>query len=670
MSQCFSQLLKLVNIISLCFLFASIGIGQNDLLKNDLNKSFEKFDLVRINTQQAVNDFESGKMLKIQTNERKFDLVLERRDMRPARFRAEDTGVNGVRRLERNSVSTFKGYISGETNSKVRLSLDGEKVEGFFVSEGTRFFIESAKKYSKQANNTDFIVYKAEDYLGEDEFDCNSDIMEKIESGKEFVAEQKVANLVGAGVIELATEADFQFVSELGSPTQANNEILSILNMVEGVFEEQLDLSIQVVFQHTWSTADPYTGTNPSVLANSFKNYWNANYSLTEVPRDAAHLFSSKSGVLSQGYAFIGAICANPAFAYGISGRITWTPGKYLVTTHELGHNVGGNHAEAAQSCGNTIMNSALSGSTPLLFCQFSKNEIGNFVNTSGSCLTPPNNSRTRFDFDGDNKTDAAIYRPSLGQWWYLRSSDIQSRAYQFGTSTDKIVPADYTGDGKTDIAVWRPSNGEVFVLRSEDSSFYSFPFGTSGDIPAPADFDGDNIDDFAVFRPSSAIWYILQSSGGITIQGFGINGDMPVVNDYDGDGKADLAIFRPGVYQWWINKSSGGVTALQFGAAGDKPVPADFTGDGKSDMAFWRPSTGQWFIVRSEDSSFYAAPFGSNGDVPVAGDYDGDGKADLAVWRPNNSTWYMLGSQNGFSAVGFGLSNDDPVPASFLPSN
>ena len=98
----------------------------------------------------------------------------------------------------------------------------------------------------------------------------------------------------------------------------------------------------------------------------------------------------------------------------------------------------------------------------------------------------------TRFDLDGDNKTDIGIFRPAPGEWWYLRSSDGGNRAFQFGQSTDMNVTADYTGDGKSDIAFFRPSTGSWFILRSEDGSFYSFPFGLSTDIPAPADYDSD----------------------------------------------------------------------------------------------------------------------------------------------------------------------------------
>lgn len=41
--------------------------------------------------------------------------------------------------------------------------------------------------------------------------------------------------------------------------------------------------------------------------------------------------------------------------------------------------------------------------------------------------------SRTRFDFDGDGKTDTSIFRPSVGEWWFLRSSDGGNYATQFG---------------------------------------------------------------------------------------------------------------------------------------------------------------------------------------------------------------------------------------------
>lgn len=273
-------------------------------------------------------------------------------------------------------------------------------------------------------------------------------------------------------------------------------------------------------------------------------------------------------------------------------------------------------------------------------------------------------------DFDGDGRADISIFRPNVGEWWYLKSSTGGNGTIQFGNSSDKITPGDFTGDRKTDIAFWRPSTGFWFVLRSEDSSFFSFPFGAPGDIPAFADYDGDGKTDASVFRPSVATWFILRSSdGGTTISSFGTSTDKPVPADYDGDGKADIAIFRPSVGEWWYAKSSTGQTvALQFGSSTDKPVPGDYTGDGKVDIAFFRPSTGFWFILRSEDNSFFSFPFGTPDDIPTPGDYDGDGKFDTAVFRPSNSTWFLNQTTAGVGIITFGISGDQPVPNAFVP--
>jgi uncharacterized delta-60 repeat protein len=272
-------------------------------------------------------------------------------------------------------------------------------------------------------------------------------------------------------------------------------------------------------------------------------------------------------------------------------------------------------------------------------------------------------------DFDGDGKTDISVFRPSVGEWYFQRSSNSAVNGAQFGSSTDKPIPADYTGDGKTDIAFFRPSSGEWFILRSEDFSFYAFPFGLATDIPSPGDFDGDGKADQAVFRPSNGVWYVNKSTGGVTIQPFGVNGDRTVVADYDGDGKSDIAIFRPSVGEWYYLRSSDSqVRGAQFGAGTDKTVQGDYTGDGKADFAFFRPSTGQWFVLRSEDSSFFASPFGISTDIPTIGDYDGDGKFDQAVFRPSNGVWYINRSTAGVQIQQFGTGTDLPLPSYYLP--
>ena len=292
-------------------------------------------------------------------------------------------------------------------------------------------------------------------------------------------------------------------------------------------------------------------------------------------------------------------------------------------------------------------------------------------------------------DFDGDGRTDPSLVRNTGGgpsgqiTWFNSNSSGTPvSTTTPWGLLTDRLTPEDFDGDGKTDIAVWRegpPFSSFFYILQSQSGTLRTDQFGQTGDDPTVVgDYDGDGMSDPAVWRQGAGagnpgFWYFRSSvSGAIIGTQFGQNGDTPAPGDYDGDGAFDFAVQRSvgGQGVFFIRQSTDGDTSVQFGQPTDTIVPGDYDGDGKYDIATTRSSGAaiQWFVRRSSDGVINSFTFGvSATDFLTQGDWDGDGKTDISVWRPNANPalnfFYWRRSSDGVVAhTEWGQNGDIPV--------
>jgi subtilisin-like proprotein convertase family protein len=240
-------------------------------------------------------------------------------------------------------------------------------------------------------------------------------------------------------------------------------------------------------------------------------------------------------------------------------------------------------------------------------------------------------------DFDGDAITDLAFWRPSLGRFSVLRSSrsgevTLDMRLGKQGDTA--TVVDDYDGDGRTDFAVYRAGAGagnpSVTEIIFSNGGRASLTTGETGALPVGgSDGNGDGRADVWIQSDAGAgvgRFRVFDSFSGGPLQDFtaGTPSDFVTLGQYVGTPVEDLMLIRTvtGAQNWFIRDSATGVLAapVVFGVTGNSRLAADFDGDGIRDIANWAAgATPQFNWRRSSDSAVGVLVFGVAGDFPIA---------------------------------------------------
>jgi len=376
-------------------------------VQQDLQQVFTMHEDLQIDPKSMADLAQGSGRISLATATRNFQLQMRPNDLRAADYQAEETAPGGIARsVAMPAVSTYKGNVVDVWGSDARLTITNSTVEGMIVTPTETYYVEPAQKFSDLAQPHDYVFYKASDVRADITRSCADTLDQTVKLGARQMmsaANSGVTSNVYSPmkVVEIATDADFEYTNALGSSSAANNEILSIMNQIDAIYRRDIGLTFTVTFQHTWTTPDPFGagGTGAVQVLNAFTNYWNANFSST--PRDVAHLWTGKNLGGPNGVAWMGVVCGDPAAAYGISDLETIAPFRVGIPAHEIGHNFGADHCDGQAGCDNTIMVATQTPANTLTFCAFSVNQITTYVNANSGCLSnaPPGNPIDDTDF-------------------------------------------------------------------------------------------------------------------------------------------------------------------------------------------------------------------------------------------------------------------------------
>jgi serralysin len=263
--------------------------------------------------------------------------------------------------------------------------------------------------------------------------------------------------------------------------------------------------------------------------------------------------------------------------------------------------------------------------------------------------------------------------------------SDLTPRDYQgairmYGESprADRLL-GDFDGDGRTDVAMWRAGWGSVPVYFSQaNGSFNATNFSLSDNrlntfhnaVKLVADFDGDGRADIlmadALLPGDNTITYFSNGNGTFTAVENTQNADLVVlprgriVGRFNSDAQADILLWTPSSANAIVLLSDGRnpfqvvSTVLPAGVRWiNDPeanrMPGDFDGDGLTDIAMWREGWNSTPVYFSDGAGhFYItnidhAPaenwINDPASSKIVGRFGVPNRSGILLWRPGWNT-------------------------------
>ena len=280
----------------------------------------------------------------------------------------------------------YTGALDGKPDSWARLTRTGAALSGAIWDGAELYAIEPFERVATQVvagpsvAPAEPVIYRLADTLSASTDDvvtaAASELKRPMMAASDLAALPTKLNPVQQ--LDIGLLADAEFVQANGGSAEA--DMLSIANVVDGIFFNQVGVRINVAELRTYpAEPDPFSGTDASALLGQLGDFKAATPALSDkglvhllTGRDLDEPAGTPAGVKLLGLAHLGGLC-DARLAVSVT-QATNLGAAALVAAHEIGHNFGAPHdAEAGSPCASTpdgfLMNPLLNYSQQFSEC-------------------------------------------------------------------------------------------------------------------------------------------------------------------------------------------------------------------------------------------------------------------------------------------------------------
>ena len=414
--------------------YSSEDAARSASMYDNIKTSISKFDVYEIDAKGVytfVKQAGRTKTFTLSLDNQPFEFTLWENDVRSGNYILKVSTPNGDVIKESSEVTTYKGYINGDKNNRVRMAIRNGYVSGIFYLNGVEHSLQPVNAYGNELPSEQFLLYKTENLIATEGIVCDASLKGSAEKMTGNL--DKTASSQAWVCAEIALAADYSFYQLHGANTEA--VLTELINLVQDLYDQlEIQYKVTEVYideanQQNWTSSPNITQIMPR-----YSNWANANFSN---PFDLTTLWTkvdiygddSGSGAGLIGRSGAPSVCTQNNFQiceyYAPWGSDNT---KHRVNqAHEMGHSWGcDGHATGCSSC---IMTPALSGTQN----QWGSWAIGKInPNKSASCVSAGQCSFTdapQAAFTSDNTegcgsltvqfTDNSTYSPSSWSWDY-----------------------------------------------------------------------------------------------------------------------------------------------------------------------------------------------------------------------------------------------------------